>query len=186
VAPDAEHARVAESATPTWAPESDLPEQALGFRVQAYGMTKHRDLFTDRQLVALTTFSDLVAEAREQLLRDAEAALAAGAWPPATGPACSASTDRSQAAAHQASTADSDGSARPSPTASAYADAVTTYLAFGLSKASSRNCTLAIWETGMNRLAGALGRQALPMTWDYAETNPIAGAGGDIAGTVAR
>ena len=41
-----------------------MPERALGFRVQEYGMTKWRDLFTDRQLVALTTFSDLVGEAR--------------------------------------------------------------------------------------------------------------------------
>jgi hypothetical protein len=46
---------------------TDLPDQALGFRVQAYGMTKHRDLFTARQLVALTTFSDLVGEARERV-----------------------------------------------------------------------------------------------------------------------
>ena len=30
-------------------------------------LTKWRDLFTDRQLVALTTFSDLVAEARERI-----------------------------------------------------------------------------------------------------------------------
>jgi putative DNA methylase len=44
---------------------------------------------------------------------------------------------------------------------------------------------LEIWEPGMNRLAGALGRQALPMIWEFAETNPLAGAGGDIAGTVA-
>ena len=44
-------------------PETDLPEKALGFRVQLYGMTQHRDLFTQRQLTALTTFSDLANEA---------------------------------------------------------------------------------------------------------------------------
>jgi putative DNA methylase len=65
-----------------------------------------------------------------------------------------------------------------------YADAVATYLAFTLSKTTTRNCTLAIWERGMDRLAGALGRQAIQMQWDYAETNPFAGAGGDFAGTV--
>jgi len=67
--PIKEHEQVAISAKPLRTPETDLPEKALGFRVQAYGMTKHRDLFTPRQLVALTTFSDLVGEARK-LLRE--------------------------------------------------------------------------------------------------------------------
>jgi putative DNA methylase len=71
-----------------------------------------------------------------------------------------------------------------SGTRAAYADAVTTYLAFGISKSLTRNCTLAIWERGMNRLAGGLGRQAIQMQWDFAETNPFAGAGGDFIGTV--
>lgn len=64
-----------------------------------------------------------------------------------------------------------------------YADVVATYLGFAVSKASSRNCSVAIWEPGMGRLAGAFGRQAIPMQWAFAETNPLAGAGGDIAGT---
>ncbi|NWF79204.1 MAG: DUF1156 domain-containing protein [Chloroflexi bacterium] len=72
--PSEAHERVAASAEPAWAPETELPEQALGFRVQNYGLTRHADLFTPRQLVALTTFSDLVAEARERVRRDAEAA----------------------------------------------------------------------------------------------------------------
>ncbi len=70
LAPDEEHVAIAVQAKPIGVPETDLPEQALGFRVQLYGMTKHRDLFTPRQLVALTTFSDLVSEAREHVLRD--------------------------------------------------------------------------------------------------------------------
>jgi putative DNA methylase len=65
----------------------------------------------------------------------------------------------------------------------AYADAVATYLGFAVAKATTRSCSLTIWEPGMGRLAGALGRQALPMQWAYAETNPLAGAGGDIEGT---
>ena len=70
--PDEEHERIAASAQPEWAPETELPEQALGFRVQNYGLTHHRDLFTPRQLVALTTFIDLVGEARERVRRAAE------------------------------------------------------------------------------------------------------------------
>lgn len=66
--------------------------------------------------------------------------------------------------------------------AAAYADAVATYLAFSVSKASTRSCALTIWEPGMGRLAGAMGRQALPMQWNFAETNPLAGAGGGYCG----
>jgi putative DNA methylase len=69
--------------------------------------------------------------------------------------------------------------------ATAYAQAVGVYLAFAVSKATDRNSSLCFWESLMNRLRGTFGRQALPMVWDYAETNPLAGAGGDIYGTVA-
>ena len=65
LAPNPAHEDLPQSACPRDVPDSDLPEQALGFRVQLYGMTKHRHLFTLRQLTALTTFSDLVSEAAE-------------------------------------------------------------------------------------------------------------------------
>jgi putative DNA methylase len=55
---------------PDSAPQTELPEQALGFRVQAYGMTHHASLFTNRQLLAMCTFSDLVIEARTKVLED--------------------------------------------------------------------------------------------------------------------
>ncbi len=66
-----EHEAIAAQAKPDSVPDTDLPEQALGFRVQRYGMTKHRHLFTPRQLVALTTFSTLIEEAQEKVWRDA-------------------------------------------------------------------------------------------------------------------
>ena len=72
--PSQEHERIALSATPEDAPETNLPEKALGFRVQEYAMTRWRDLFSDRQLVALTTFSSLVEEARAHVRRDSVAA----------------------------------------------------------------------------------------------------------------
>ncbi|AEP11955.1 REP-associated tyrosine transposase [Chloracidobacterium thermophilum] len=68
--PTEEHEAIARSAQPTWKPETPLPEKALGFRVQLYGMKTYGDLFTPRQLVALTTFSDLVAEAMEKCRED--------------------------------------------------------------------------------------------------------------------
>ena len=64
LAPNYAHESTAPVPAPSDAPSSELPEKALGFRVQAYGMTRYADLFTNRQLVALTTFSNLVGEAR--------------------------------------------------------------------------------------------------------------------------
>ena len=64
LAPTVEHEQAAVVARPDAVPDTELPKQALGFRVQGYGMTHHADLFTSRQLVALCTFSDLVGEAR--------------------------------------------------------------------------------------------------------------------------
>ncbi|MDO8432080.1 MAG: hypothetical protein Q7S58_06670 [Candidatus Binatus sp.] len=151
------HQAAADTVKPRWAPEEELAYEPRAIWCTLYGLKRFRDLFTPRQLVALTTFSDLVGEARERALKDA----------------------REAGMPDDGRSIDAGGTGLL-----AYADAVATYLAFGLSKATSRNCTGAIWEVGMDRLAGALGRQAIPMTWDYAETNPFAGAGGDIFGTV--
>ena len=158
LSPLPEHVRIAESADPSWKPDAQLPVNPRDFKTPNYGMTTFADLFTSRQLVALTTFSDLVQEARARVLADARKA----GFP---------NDDHSRS--------DSGHRGR------AYADALATYLAFAVSKASSRNCSLAVWEpgTGFGRLAGALGRQALPMQWMFAETNPLSGAGGDIYGT---
>ncbi len=75
--PDPEHEKAADVPRPDGVPETELPQQALGFRVQGYGMTHHADLFTARQLKALCTLSDLVADARMRLIADgAEASYA--------------------------------------------------------------------------------------------------------------
>jgi putative DNA methylase len=68
--PNEDHDRIARSAEPSNVPDTDLPKEALGFRVQNYGMTKHSQLFTNRQLVSLTTFCDLVGEARAKVIKD--------------------------------------------------------------------------------------------------------------------
>jgi len=51
---------------PAWSPSTDLPDQALGFRVQRYGMTTHASLFTQRQMVALSTFGDLIRDVADR------------------------------------------------------------------------------------------------------------------------
>ena len=52
--------------------DTRLPEKALGFRVQAYGMTTHRSLFSPYQLLALSCFSDLIQSVRDRVKQDAE------------------------------------------------------------------------------------------------------------------
>jgi putative DNA methylase len=156
LAPTAEQESAAKNAPESWKPETLLSNDMRAFWTPPYGLRSFGDLFTKRQLAALNAFCDVALSARHDLL---DAAKSAGL-------------------ADDGQTLQSGGSG-----AQSYADAISLYLAFSISKALTRNCSLAIWETGMGRLAGALGRQALPMQWTYAETNPLAGAGGDIAGT---
>lgn len=73
VSPDKEHEKVAASAEPKWKPETELIPNSRHVTPYIYGMTHHADLFTARQLMALTTFSDLVEEARVQLVEDGAA-----------------------------------------------------------------------------------------------------------------
>jgi putative DNA methylase len=122
-----------------------------------YGLTHFHHLFTSRQLVALTTFSDLVQEARERVKRDA---LAAGL--PDDG----------------ASLSDCGVGAE------AYADAMAMYLAFSLSKVADYNCTLVPWYTKENRPGHLFSKQSIPMVWDYTELNPFSDIGGSLTASV--
>jgi putative DNA methylase len=154
--PSPEQEAVAAEAKPEWKPDVAFFQQALGFRVGNYGMTKWSDLFTDRQIVALTTFSDLVGDARSRAERDA---IATGLPDDGVG-------------------LEEGGSG-----AQAYGEAIGAYLQFATSKAADRNSALCVWEPQMNRMRGTFGRQAIAMVWDFVETNPLAGAGGDLYGT---
>jgi putative DNA methylase len=81
-----EHEAVALKAKPEWRPESSLPDDPRNFWTVDYGLKTYGDLFTPRQLVALTTFSDLVSEAMEQVRRDALGARASGPHAPDSNP----------------------------------------------------------------------------------------------------
>jgi putative DNA methylase len=150
-APTVEQEAIAAQAKPAWAPDTDLPEQALGFRVQLYGMTHHADLFTQRQLVALTTFSDLIAEAREQCYRDA---LAAG---------------NTSKVSTTADTPLREGGAG----AHAYAEAVSVYLALSVSRWSDLTNTICSWNSTNQNVRALFARQAIPMAWDFVEISPF-------------
>jgi putative DNA methylase len=156
LSPTPEMEAIAQRAQPVDVPETDLPKKALGFRVQEYGMTRWRDLFTPRQLVALTTFSDLVQEARARVKRDS---LAAGL-----------PDDGKPLEAHGTSV-------------SAYADAVATYLGLATARYSNASTTICSWNPGEKKedIRFTFSRQALPMTWDYAEGNPFSASSGNFS-----
>ena len=151
LAPTAGHEEAARMAMPEWRPDVEFFQQALGFRVGNYGMANWGDLFTPRQLVALTTFSDLVGETTERIRF---AAVAAGL--PDDGRALR-----------------DDGTA-----ATAYAEAVSLYLAFALSKQADLSNSLCRWEPIAQCPRNLFGRQAIPMIWDYAEGNPLGDSSG--------
>lgn len=146
LSPRHEHDRVAGLELPKNYPDTPIPEQALGFRVQLYGMDKHYKLFTPRQLVALTTFSDLVQEARARVLSDS---MRAGL----------PDDDRPLA----------DGGAGPQ----SYADAVATYLGIALSRWAEMSNTICSWNTTNQNIRALFARQAIPMSWDFAELSPF-------------
>jgi putative DNA methylase len=150
---------IAYEAKPNWKPEVAMPENPRWFSPPLYGLKTYGDLFTPRQLMALTTFSDLVQEAREQVKRDA---LAAGM------PDDGRSIDEG------------------GNSATAYADGVCIYLALMVSRSSDRHNTICSWDMGpassksstgsparSASIRNAFSRQAIPMSWDYAEGNPF-------------
>jgi putative DNA methylase len=151
LSPTEEHDQTARNAKPLWEPEGELVDKALGFRVPAYGLTRWADLFTSRQLVALTTFSGLVSEARQKALLDASAAgLPDDGTPLSIGGAGT----------------------------TAYADAVATYLAFAVDKLADLGNSLVRWEPVAQCPRQLFGRQAIPMVWDFAEGNVLSTSSG--------
>lgn len=156
LAPTVTHEAVAREARPRWKPEVEFFQQALGFRVGNYGMTRWSDLFTNRQLAALQVFADLVPAAQEQVKRDA---LAAGL--------------------HEGGRPLSEGGTD----VTAYAEAIGLYLACGISRSADFWSNLCIWANQpKNELVTHLfGRQAVSMTWDFGETNPFSSSGGNFS-----
>lgn len=71
ISPSKLHEDAAHDAFPEWSPNIELPDNTRDFKTPLYGLGSFADLFTSRQLAALTTFSDLVAEARELVKADA-------------------------------------------------------------------------------------------------------------------
>jgi putative DNA methylase len=154
--PNEEHEAIAASAEPRWMPEEEVPTPSHDVdRLPMYGMRRWGDAFTKRQVVTLCTLSELVALARERIRRDA-----AAAGLPGSGLRLA------------------DGGTE----AEAYADAVAVYLGILGSREADFLSSLATWSSNkQNELVrGTFSRQALAMTWDFAEANPFSSSTGSL------
>lgn len=147
---NSEHRNAAHVSRPDDAPSGILSGKAR-VNVSLYGFNETSDLFTPRQLTALTTFSSLVSEAQQKAEADA---VAVGVF-----------ND------HIALSEGGSG-------ARAYGEAVGVYLAFSIDKMSDRGSSLCGWDTGRDGVTNTFGRQAIPMVWDFAESNPFSNSSG--------
>ena len=158
VAPPMRHEVVGSEATPPWKPDAALPNNPRDFKTPNYGLRTFGDLFTPRQLVALTTFSDLVGQAVEQIREDAV----------------------------EAGLPNDDRPLRDGGTgAEAYAEAVGVYLALGVSRSASMWSSNCWWQSNGAFVAQVFTRQAIPMVWDFAETNVFSASTGNWESAIA-
>lgn len=140
----------------------DFPSGALSGKarvnVSLYGLDETADLFTDRQLVALTTLSSLVAEAQEKAYQDALSAGREEGQPIAEG---------------------GEG-------AKAYGEAIGVYLAFLVDQLANHSSSLCGWNAPNTQMRSVFARQAIPMVWDYAECNIFSESSGSYHNLIER
>ncbi|ADR37669.1 protein of unknown function DUF1156 [Oceanithermus profundus DSM 14977] len=159
ISPLNEHEAVAKDAKPGWKPDVPIPPDPRALWTPPYGLTTFGDLFTPRQLVALTTFSDLVQEARAKAIEDARKAGLAD---------------------------DSKGLNDGGTGATAYGDAISIFLAFALDKCANLCTSLTSWMSDRGAFRETFARQAIPMVWDYAEANPFSNSGGNFISAITK
>ncbi len=153
-----EQKKIADCTKPDFLPDGEMYGKAAD-QLPLYGYTSFSDLFTNRQLTALSIFSDLVAEAQKKATEDAVAA--------------GMRNDNVKLA---------DGGSG----ATAYGEAVGVYLAFANDKAANIWSSLCSWMNDRGAFREVFSRQAIPMVWDYAEANPFSKSGGNISMFVER
>jgi putative DNA methylase len=121
----------------------------------AYGLRTWGHLFTPRQIVALTNLSAIIRIVRGRVLSDA-------------GILASCDDKRPLSSSGLGT--------------NAYADAIVTYLAFAISRSADRGSSVCSWDSSpkMEALRNTFARQALPMTWDFAEGNPFSSSSGNF------
>ena len=153
ITPDSAQVEAANVGLPEDYPTGKLATHFTGGSCVPYGLDEFWKLFTSRQLTALTTFSDLIREAQKKAEQDA---LAVGLPDDGVG------------------LADHGTGAR------AYGEAVGVYLAFIVDKLTDYHSSICSWHASGEKLRNVFGRQAIPMTWDYAEGNPFCMSSGSF------
>lgn len=153
VAPDSVQIEAAKVEKPDECPTGKLATHFTGGSCVPYGLDEFDKLFTNRQLTALTTFSTLVGEAQKLAEKDA---LAAGLAD------------------------DGSGLADGGTGARAYGEAIGVYLAFVVDKLTDYHSSICSWHSSGEKMRNVFGRQAIPMTWDYAEGNPFCSSSGSF------
>lgn len=159
ITPDEEQRLAAQVCKPDDYPTGTLSSHFTGGSCVPYGLDEFHKLFTNRQLTALTTFSSLVAEAQAKAEADAVAAGVVND--------------------HISLSADGSG-------ARAYGEAVGVYLAFALDKGANLWSSICGWMNDRGAFRETFARQAIPMTWDFAEANPFSNSGGNFLMFVER
>lgn len=157
ISANSEHIHAANVELPAGFPDASLPFNPRNFQTPNYGLETFASLFTPRQLTALVTFSGLVKEAQKEVEKDA---IAAGLV--------------------------NDGiSLRDGGIgAKAYGEAVGIYLSFAIDRLANRSSTICIWNRIGEKIEQTFGRQAIPMTWDFAEANVFSNSTGSWSGSL--
>lgn len=145
-----EHVRAAVVDQPLDFPSGKLSGKSR-VNVSLYGFDETSDLFTNRQLTALTTFSDLIREVQKKV----EAGAITAGW----------KNDNITLA---------DGGHG----ATAYGQAISVYMAFVVDRMADRGSSICSWDVSRDGLRNTFGRQAIPMVWDFAEGNPFSNSSG--------
>lgn len=159
LSPTNEHEKIARDLKPKWKPEGSLVEDARAFTPYLYGLKHWSDLFTDRQLTALTTLSDVIAEIREEVMQDA---MSAGMRDDGLGLSSGGSGAR------------------------AYSEAIASLCSLAVSKLADSASNLVIWKPSMDQAIHVFARQAIPMVWDFAECNIFGQSMGAYAVTLSN
>lgn len=146
---------IAKGAHPESIPQVDLPNDPRAITVVLYGFEKWADLFTSRQLVALSTLTELVKNAIERIRQDA---IDSGLVPDGIG-------------------LTSDGLG-----VDAYAEAIAVYLGISIDRLADRSSNVCSWDIGYQKIVHTFGRQAIQVIWDFAECNPFSNSTGNLTG----
>jgi putative DNA methylase len=157
LSPTFEQEEIAKSAKPTWYPDGQISDDRRSMFTPLYGLTHFHHLFTNRQLVALTTFSDLVTEAKEKAIQDA---------------------------INTGLPDDDQPLAKAGKGARAYGEAIAIYLALAVDRLADRNSSLCSWDISRDSTRNTFGRQAIPMVWDFCEANPLSDSTGNFNGAI--